>query len=43
MMVLSYAPEDTTRVEKFYRAFEEAGLMTQSGRRGLIAKAVSKR
>jgi TIR domain len=26
MIVLSYAPEDTSRVEKFYRTFEEAGL-----------------
>ena len=25
-MVLGYAPDDTIRVEKFYRAFEEAGL-----------------
>src|SRR6476620_10838789 len=26
MIVLSYAPDDMTRVERFYRAFHEAGL-----------------
>ena len=26
MIVLSYAPEDIIRVERFYRAFHEAGL-----------------